>query len=334
LRENYSATSRRTFGAIGLAPPDDPGTLTMLMLHEFQHMKLGALLDMVDLYRPGGVARHEAPWRSDPRPVSALLQGTYAHLAVADFWRVHRQAGDGDVRRAELQFAYWRLQVQAALKSLVASGELTRHGRVFSGHLADTTSAFAAETVSASAQLAAQTCALARSAAWQLTNRQVSQAEVERLARAWRAGEPCPPVEPPLVVAPPSANPGQPRLAELVMGDQDVRAAGSGPDPSPGDTALLAGDPVLAARRYARSISRPVADAASATRNNDMDQWIGLAVSLAINGHGTALVGQLGLIRAAYSALAAEPGGPPSPEALARWCDRPPGTGADPAAAG
>ena len=31
-----------------------------------------------------------APWREDPRPLGALLQGTYAHIAVTDYWRVRR----------------------------------------------------------------------------------------------------------------------------------------------------------------------------------------------------------------------------------------------------
>jgi HEXXH motif-containing protein len=46
-------------------------------VHEVQHLKLAALLDIVTLTMPGEHDRYYAPWRDDPRPLSGLLQGTY-----------------------------------------------------------------------------------------------------------------------------------------------------------------------------------------------------------------------------------------------------------------
>ncbi|MFC7484659.1 HEXXH motif-containing putative peptide modification protein [Luedemannella flava] len=62
--------------------------MALLLIHEQQHMTLGAVYDLVPLCVTNGEARHDAPWRLDPRPVPALLQGTFAHLGVTDFWRV------------------------------------------------------------------------------------------------------------------------------------------------------------------------------------------------------------------------------------------------------
>ena len=70
-----------------MARPADPATLALLMMHEFQHVKLGAILDEYDLYDPDGDRLFPAPWGEGKRPIEGLLQGTYAHLAVTDYWR-------------------------------------------------------------------------------------------------------------------------------------------------------------------------------------------------------------------------------------------------------
>lgn len=140
-----SAASRLAFGAIGVSLPADPWVLAELIIHEFQHMKLGALLDIVALYRPGGMAIHWAPWRTDPRPVGALLQGTYAHAGVTDFWRT-RQRTDPAGR---LEFAYWLEQTSRAAATLVASGELSDAGQRFVGYLSETLATWRATPVPA-----------------------------------------------------------------------------------------------------------------------------------------------------------------------------------------
>lgn len=40
--------------------------------------------------------RYYAPWREDPRPISGLLQRTYAFLEVSAFWQ--RQSVNGALR--------------------------------------------------------------------------------------------------------------------------------------------------------------------------------------------------------------------------------------------
>jgi uncharacterized protein len=129
---DVSATARQAFGAIAAALPGDPSALALLLIHEFQHVKLGAVLDLYDLYDPADHRLYHAPWRDDMRPLEGLLQGTYAHIAVTDFWRARRSAAAGPAARtAEARFAHWRDQTADAIDSLAKSGSLTPLGEQF-----------------------------------------------------------------------------------------------------------------------------------------------------------------------------------------------------------
>ncbi|GAA1977676.1 FxsB family cyclophane-forming radical SAM/SPASM peptide maturase [Catenulispora subtropica] len=138
---DVSSTARRAFGAIGAALPvpragraqRPASALALLMVHEFQHVKLGAVLDMADLHDRHDTRLYEAPWRQDPRPLEGLLQGTYAHVGVTDFWRVRRfTAPDADERaHAEAEFGLWHGHTLRATGALAASGSLTPLGLRF-----------------------------------------------------------------------------------------------------------------------------------------------------------------------------------------------------------
>jgi uncharacterized protein len=132
-----SATSRETFGSAGVSSPADAIAFALALAHEVQHAKLCALLDVVQLTHSDGGTRYYAPWRDDPRPASALLQGAYAYLGVTGFWRRQRHLAKGDdVIRAHAEFARWRSAVSAVLQTLVESGSLTPAGEVFAGGMA------------------------------------------------------------------------------------------------------------------------------------------------------------------------------------------------------
>lgn len=129
---DVSATARQAFGAVAAALPDGHATLALLLIHEFQHVKLGAVLDLYDLYDATDNRLFHAPWRDDPRPLEGLLQGTYAHIAVTDFWRARRSAAVGlAAETAGARFAHWRDQTAGAIESLAASGSLTPLGEQF-----------------------------------------------------------------------------------------------------------------------------------------------------------------------------------------------------------
>jgi uncharacterized protein len=129
---DISATARHAFGAVAAALPAEPVTLALLLIHEFQHVKLGAVLDLYDLYDPADDRLFHAPWREDMRPLEGLLQGTYAHLAVTDFWRARREVTAGAAAEAAAErFAYWRDHTRDAIETLTSSGSLTPLGMRF-----------------------------------------------------------------------------------------------------------------------------------------------------------------------------------------------------------
>jgi uncharacterized protein len=147
---DVSATARQAFGAVAAALPADQSTLALLLIHEFQHVKLGAVLDLYDLYDAADNRLFHAPWRDDPRPLEGLLQGTYAHIAVTDFWRARRSAAAGPAAKtAEARFAHWRDQTADAIESLAASGSLTPLGQQFIEGMRQSIALMLAEPVSA-----------------------------------------------------------------------------------------------------------------------------------------------------------------------------------------
>jgi uncharacterized protein len=133
---DISAAARQAFGAVGVARPADPVTLALLLIHEFQHVKLGAILDLYDLFDAADTRLYHAPWREDPRPFEGLLQGTYAHLAVSEFWRVRAQAETGTAAAEACQrYERWHAHTRDAIETLAGSGSLTPLGVRFVDHM-------------------------------------------------------------------------------------------------------------------------------------------------------------------------------------------------------
>jgi uncharacterized protein len=163
-----SAAARQAYGAVAAALPATGADLALLIIHEFQHVKLGALTDMFDLCDRTDQRVFFAPWREDPRPLGALLQGTYAHIAVTDYWRVRRHRVDGpDALAAAERFARWRVMTAEAIETLADSGALTPLGARFVGGMRATVEPWLAEQVPQPAAAAAGRWAAARREAWQ-----------------------------------------------------------------------------------------------------------------------------------------------------------------------
>lgn len=143
-----SATSPESFGAVALSFTPNPTMLAATLVHEFQHTKLGVLLDLVPLHRADQRKLFYAPWREDSRPLEALLHGTYAFLGVAGFWRVQRRVSAGAAAEyAHFQFALWRGRAHAATTTLRASGLLTEAGERFVAGMAATLEAWLLDQV-------------------------------------------------------------------------------------------------------------------------------------------------------------------------------------------
>ncbi|WP_246213461.1 FxsB family cyclophane-forming radical SAM/SPASM peptide maturase [Kitasatospora viridis] len=138
---DVSAAARQAFGAVGIARPATAPALALLLVHEFQHVKLGAVLDFHDLFDRGDRRLFEAPWREDPRPLEGLFQGCYAHLAVVEHWAGRVRAYDGlageAAGHAREQLARWHGHTARACETLLGSGALTPLGERFARGLAE-----------------------------------------------------------------------------------------------------------------------------------------------------------------------------------------------------
>ncbi|MFF7790791.1 aKG-HExxH-type peptide beta-hydroxylase [Streptomyces sp. NPDC007991] len=167
-----SLTSSDAYGGIVLAEPEDALHLALTLVHEVRHIKLHALLDMESLHSEQDSAQElfYAPWRDDPRPFDGLFQGVFAFFGVAGFWhgRCLRSTGD-DLRRAQFELAYWRIQAWEAFTVVTSSPRLTDTGRQFVAAMADSAAAWRTEpVVPADVAEAARAAALAHRARWDL----------------------------------------------------------------------------------------------------------------------------------------------------------------------
>ncbi|MEU1966691.1 FxsB family cyclophane-forming radical SAM/SPASM peptide maturase [Micromonospora sediminicola] len=110
-----ASTARQAFGGVA-ATETDAGSLAVLLVHEFQHSKMNALLDLYDLVdgtRPAGIT---VGWRPDPRPPEAVLQGIYAHAAVADIWRVRADRHVDGAQAVYRRYRDWTVEAIGALE--------------------------------------------------------------------------------------------------------------------------------------------------------------------------------------------------------------------------
>jgi HEXXH motif-containing protein len=169
---HVSTSSPQTFGTVAMSRQPDPYTCAETLVHETQHLKLCALLDIVPLTRPDDGERYYAPWRTDPRPAGGLLQGAYAFLGVSGFWRRLRGIAPGaQVRlRAESEFARWRDGAALAADTLLSSGQLTAAGQAFVGEMIRVLSDWQRESVASDALAVARRKAERHLAQWHADN--------------------------------------------------------------------------------------------------------------------------------------------------------------------
>jgi uncharacterized protein len=125
-----SATARHAFGGVGAALPGD---LAMLLAHEYQHVKLNALLDLYPLLDPSRQVLMNVPWRPDPRPAEGVMHGIYAHLAVTALWRARAadEVPGTEPDSALARFRRHRDDLDPVIDALASTDVLTATGEVF-----------------------------------------------------------------------------------------------------------------------------------------------------------------------------------------------------------
>ncbi len=281
-----SASSADAFGSLLASAPDDPAQLAAVLVHEFQHSKLGAVMHLARLHEAGSDRLLYAPWRNDPRPLAGVLQGIYAFAGVTWFWRAHRhRAGTKRERRlAEFEFALWRAQTTGTVASLRGNPDLTPLGKWFVSRIGRWLAPWTAEPLPSPIEWAAGLAATEHRTGWRLYHLRPAAEVVERLAAAWHAGTAAslPAAGPPLVE--PARDPARletravllryrladpATFAQFVAEPHRAVAAVDGAD---------AADVLLAAGRFdeARRIHTARARAAPAQR----DAWLGLTLCL------------------------------------------------------
>ncbi|WP_413802820.1 HEXXH motif domain-containing protein [Streptomyces iranensis] len=321
--EPFSASSPEAYGCVLLNGAADPLTLAAALVHEAQHIKLSALMDLVPLIEGGLEEIHYAPWRLDPRPLRGLLQGVYAFLGVTGFWWDRlRRAEPGPARdTAAFEFALRRAQTASGLRTLLAHAELTPRGEEFLHRLEERLTLWLAQRVpSVPARLASDLIHDHR-LVHRMRHLAADPEPTARWARAWRERTDPPGELPGTSVRPtrPEA-PARPGLARLRLADPAGFARlcegggaglpGGGDAPDRADLDWAAGDTADALRGYrARLEADP----------DDIAAWAGLALSQPDGAARTTLLNHPELVLAAHRELRTAPGTGPDPVALARW---------------
>ena len=133
---SFSAASRHAPGAIAVARPTDPVTLSLLLICGFQHVKLGAVLDLYDFFDPTDSRLFPSPWGEGKQSLEDLFRDAYAHLAGSEFWRTRQLHAAGAAAESAWQhFAQWRADIAEAVKALMDSGSLTPLGASFAAEI-------------------------------------------------------------------------------------------------------------------------------------------------------------------------------------------------------
>jgi HEXXH motif-containing protein len=186
-----SATSPAAFGSIATSLPPSALTMAETLVHEFQHVKLCGLMDMLPLIEPNNQLGY-APWRDDPRPTGGILQGLYAFTGIVRFWDVQRclETEPDTVLRASVLYERWRLAIGLAVGPLLDTGLLTPDGVRFVNVLREWGARRQNGPVSVDVAEIAREVALDNWLTWQVTHAALNAAEVAALAAAYWRGEP------------------------------------------------------------------------------------------------------------------------------------------------
>jgi len=275
-----SASCDEAFAVIIASMPDDAMQLAATLVHETQHVKLGALLHLVTFVDDPGGPPVYAPWRDDPRPLSGVLQGVYAFVGITDFWRRHRSPG------AEFEFALWRIQITRVLAGLRDDSRLSPLGRELINNLAATASGWDDHPTPPEIMRLATSAARDHRAQWRALHVTAPAEWIAAATHAWAAGEPCPPIEDDAGIAPVTDTrarwlDGRAVLARIRLTDPEqfailakdpTEVTRQVPGTLPADVALISGDADAARDGYLRHLADDPADPRA---------WAGLGLALA-----------------------------------------------------
>jgi HEXXH motif-containing protein len=314
--ETRSASNGEAFGGVLLSEPPDAVTTAVSLIHEYQHIKLGALIHLFRLTEPDDGTFYYAPWRDDPRPLAGLIQGIYAFFGIAEFWRVRcgKVCGD-DGAIAAFEYLYARQQTEESVRIALSAPGLTAEGRKFFEGLRRRVDEWSRESSEIDPRIAALAKLTADShrIGWRLRNFRPRDEEVTALAgQLARQAPPTANLAPATIRPHPELRWAQrlsavARRAARVAGRDDIGTAKPGSDPlSTGENALLTQDAHIAREVFVDVLGRYVGQVAAGSAvvpDDEARAWAGLAMSLAAQGEAAADVLQRrpDLVRAVYA---------------------------------
>ncbi|KJK51015.1 hypothetical protein UK23_08520 [Lentzea aerocolonigenes] len=318
-----SASTGEAFGSAVIGLPVDAFDLAATLVHEFQHIVLGGILHLTQLYENDRTERIYVPWRDDPRPLGGALTGVYAFFGVTAFWRRTAQSESGESRRAWFEFAYWRDQTWRTLRTLRRDSTLTEAGQRFLAGVAEVLEPWRHEPVPEDVLDLTELLASDHRAGWRLRHLRPDPAMVSTAADAWLAGR----ARPPVVLSPPDLPPtpvpdgpwsrSRATLVRLGLGKRGSKDVHELWPEVPGatyaDYALATGRRADAARSYRAEL------------REDPDRPASLVgLGLALNGAGPnpaarALLHCPEMVRAVHRELRRTARDVPTPETLAWW---------------
>ncbi|WP_159064647.1 aKG-HExxH-type peptide beta-hydroxylase [Streptomyces olivochromogenes] len=336
-----SASSSDAFGGLVASTPPDGVELAATLIHEFQHMKLNAVLDCLKLHDEGNDVTDEAyyaPWRDDPRPLPGLFHGVFAFIGVVEFWRKLTLIAEGEtLRRAQFQLHYWSTQTRDAFTELCSSPRLTEAGRNFAALMGSTIATWTDNAAAVPDHVAAlaMEAVVAHRMHWRLHHLCPEASAVATLAEAWLSGVPHPPRQRITIALSPDPNvPSSNAYTALLY---QAATASSEPDSArtprlgakassdradPADLARLRGSLDEALRLSSDQVTR---------WPERHETWIRLALALrraytiastetpGTNAAARALTHRPEVVRAVHARVAAVTATPPDPIALAAW---------------
>jgi HEXXH motif-containing protein len=320
-----SASTGEAFGSAIIGLPADAESLAAMLVHEFQHIRLGGILHLTPLHREDHRERFYTGWRDDPRPIGGVLQGVYAFFGISAFWRALARAGTGTAsRRATFEFAYWRSETWRTLRRLRGDPVLTSAGQRFIDGVAEVLGPWQNEPVPADLAQDAAAISADHYAGWRMRFLRPDPSIVATIADAWRAGHArLGAMAPPDDRAPTPVPDGswsraradliRLRVSEPVNTAEEAWPAI--PDVTASDYAYAMGRFAEAERGYRRELA---ADPDSPTA------WIGLGLALSAQGTGPAgraLLHYPELVRAAHREIRTATTAP-APDQLADWIGR------------
>jgi hypothetical protein len=244
-----------------------------------------------------------------------MMQGVYAYIGIAAFWGERRRAiGGVDGRLADFEYAYARLQVEGALRTISRSGRLTEWGEHLVEGLKDRIGPWLVEPLPLEPVQAAELVGKSHRAGWRIRHARSAPAEVEALASAWTTGD--------------TVRSGA-YVSRIVPGSEErwsmsilalVRSRIAPPDGDPvlkprshgvaeAEFALVHGDLAVARERFRDRIAADF---------GDLDAWVGLGLA---DESCSALLACPELVHALYLRLVNEIPAP-SPAELAAWVGR------------